>query len=143
MGRKHTALGRFRHENTAFRHVPGKKFVLYMGDDRNNEGVYKFVSERSSRSTSVEQPQDPRVRARSTSRAGSRRAGVGSRQPATSRRSRATEGTGRWVKVRASELDDTATKLRARFGTADCDTHFATNRPEDVEVAEDGTSSSR
>ena len=47
VGRKHTALGRFRHENTAFRHVPGKKFVLYMGDDKNNEGVYKFVSDRS------------------------------------------------------------------------------------------------
>ena len=40
--------GRFRHENTAFRHVPGSKFVLYMGDDKNNEGVYKFVSDRSS-----------------------------------------------------------------------------------------------
>ena len=47
VGRKHTALGRFRHENTAFRHVPGSKFVLYMGDDKNNEGVYKFVSDRS------------------------------------------------------------------------------------------------
>lgn len=46
-GRKHTALGRFRHENTAFRVVPGKRFVLYMGDDQNNQGVYKFVSSRS------------------------------------------------------------------------------------------------
>ena len=44
--RKHTALGRFRHENTAFRHVPGKPFVLYMGDDKANEGFYKFVSKR-------------------------------------------------------------------------------------------------
>ena len=43
--RKHTSLGRFRHENTAFRHVTGKKFVLYMGDDRANDGVYKFVSD--------------------------------------------------------------------------------------------------
>ena len=47
VGRKHTALGRFRHENTAFRHEPGKQFVLYMGDDKANEGVYKFVSARS------------------------------------------------------------------------------------------------
>jgi secreted PhoX family phosphatase len=46
VGRKHTALGRFRHENTAFRVVPDKPFVLYMGDDANNEGVYKFVSDR-------------------------------------------------------------------------------------------------
>ena len=46
VGRKHTALGRFRHENTAFRHEPGKQFVLYMGDDKANEGLYKFVSAR-------------------------------------------------------------------------------------------------
>ena len=46
VGRKHTALGRFRHENTAFRHEPGKHFVLYMGDDKANEGLYKFVSAR-------------------------------------------------------------------------------------------------
>ena len=50
----------------------------------------------------------------------------------------ATEGTGTWVPVQDSELDDTATKLRARFGTAEYDTHFATNRPEDVEVADNG-----
>ena len=47
VGRKHTALGRFRHENTAFRVARGKKFVLYMGDDQVNQGVYKFVSTRS------------------------------------------------------------------------------------------------
>jgi uncharacterized protein len=46
VGRKHTALGRFRHENTAFRHEPCKRFVLYMGDDKADEGVYKFVSDR-------------------------------------------------------------------------------------------------
>ena len=48
VGRKHTALGRFRHENTAFRQ-DGGRFVLYMGDDKANEGVYKFVSKRSFR----------------------------------------------------------------------------------------------
>jgi uncharacterized protein len=37
--RKHTALGRFRHENAAFRHVPGKRLAVYMGDDAKNEGV--------------------------------------------------------------------------------------------------------
>ena len=48
MPRKHTALGRFRHENTAF--APGAiRFVLYMGDDKANEGVYKFVSDRDYR----------------------------------------------------------------------------------------------
>ena len=61
VGRKHTALGRFRHENTAFRHEPGKRFVLYMGDDKANEGVYKFVSDRRLRKRDrEEQPQDPR-----------------------------------------------------------------------------------
>ncbi len=61
VGRKHTALGRFRHENTAFRHEPGSKFVLYMGDDKANEGVYKFVSKRSlPQARPGEQPQDPR-----------------------------------------------------------------------------------
>ena len=49
-----------------------------------------------------------------------------------------TEGTGTWVEVLVSELHDTATMLRARIGTAEYDLHFAVNRCEDVEVAEDG-----
>jgi secreted PhoX family phosphatase len=137
VGRKHTALGRFRHENTAFRHVPGRKFVLYMGDDKNNEGVYKFVSDRS---YSKHSSNDRKILEAGTlyiarwEPEGRRRfAAAGDVTPIT-----ATEGTGRWVKVETSELDDTATKLRARFG-ADYDAHFATNRPEDLEVAEDGT----
>ncbi len=32
--RKHTALGRFRHENITMRVESGKKLVAYMGDDR-------------------------------------------------------------------------------------------------------------
>jgi uncharacterized protein len=138
VGRKHTALGRFRHENTAFRHEPGKKFVLYMGDDKANEGVYKFVSDLSFR-----------PRGQSDNRAilesgqlyiarwepeGRRRFEVGGTTPITR-----TEGTGTWVPVPEEALDDTATKLRAAIGTAEYDLHFATNRPEDVEVAEDGS----
>jgi hypothetical protein len=42
--RKHTALGRFRHENIAFRTEAGKKLVVYMGDDRRGGHTYKFVS---------------------------------------------------------------------------------------------------
>jgi uncharacterized protein len=139
VGRKHTALGRFRHENTAFRHEPGKRFVLYMGDDKNNEGVYKFVSDRSLRS-SRHRSDNRRILEEGTlyiarwEPEGRRRFAVaGSTDPIT-----ATEGTGEWVEVRDSELDDTATKLRARFAD-EYDTHFATNRPEDVEVAEDGS----
>jgi secreted PhoX family phosphatase len=42
--RKHTALGRFRHENIALRVEAGKKLVAYMGDDRRGGHTWKFVS---------------------------------------------------------------------------------------------------
>jgi secreted PhoX family phosphatase len=140
VGRKHTALGRFRHENTAFRHEPGRRFVLYMGDDKANEGVYKFVSDRSLRSS--RQGDDNRrileegqlYIARWEPEGRRRFAVAGSTDPITE-----TEGTGTWEPVPEAMLDDTATKLRAAFGNAEFDMHFATNRPEDVEVAEDGS----
>ena len=137
-GRKHTALGRFRHENTAFRHVPGKRFVLYMGDDKTNEGVYKFVSDRSFKPRSATNNRrileagqlyiarwDPEGRRRFDK--------AGDVDPISP-----TEGTGRWVAVPEDALQDTATKLRAPYGD-EYDEHFATNRPEDVEVAKDGS----
>ena len=138
VGRKHTALGRFRHENTAFRHEPGKRFVFYMGDDKANEGVYKFVSDRSFRKRDIWNNRKileagQLYIARWEPEGRRRFAAPGSTTPLT-----ATEGTGTWVPVLDSELDDTATKLRARFGQPEYDTHFATNRPEDVEVADNG-----
>ncbi|MBD1878262.1 PhoX family phosphatase [Coleofasciculus sp. FACHB-T130] len=42
--RKHTALGRYRHENIAMRAEAGKKLVAYMGDDRRGGHTWKFVS---------------------------------------------------------------------------------------------------
>ncbi|NJM44718.1 MAG: PhoX family phosphatase [Alkalinema sp. RU_4_3] len=42
--RKHTALGRFRHENIAFRSDTGKPLVAYMGDDRRGGHTWKYVS---------------------------------------------------------------------------------------------------
>src|SRR5688572_4151691 len=42
---KHTMLGRFRHENVALRASRGAAVVAYMGDDRTNGHVYKFVSD--------------------------------------------------------------------------------------------------
>lgn len=139
VGRKHTALGRFRHENTAFRHEPGKRFVLYMGDDKANEGVYKFVSDRSFRPRSgsdnraiLESGQLYIARWEPEGRR--RFAAAGDTTPLNP-----TEGTGTWEQVPEAALDDTATKLRAAFGAAEYDLHFATNRPEDLEVAEDGT----
>lgn len=42
--RKHTALGRFRHENVAMRAEAGRRLVVYMGDDRRGGHTWKFVS---------------------------------------------------------------------------------------------------
>lgn len=42
--RKHTALGRFRHENIALRIQPGQKLIGYMGDDRRGGHTWKYVS---------------------------------------------------------------------------------------------------
>jgi secreted PhoX family phosphatase len=42
---KHTMLGRFRHENVAIHTDVGQPVVAYMGDDRTNGHVYRFVSE--------------------------------------------------------------------------------------------------
>jgi uncharacterized protein len=41
---KHTAMGRFRHENVAIRATAGRPIVAYMGDDANDSCVYKYVT---------------------------------------------------------------------------------------------------
>ncbi len=41
---KHTALGRFKHENAAYALAPGGQVVVYMGDDERGEYMYKWVS---------------------------------------------------------------------------------------------------
>jgi uncharacterized protein len=135
--RKHTALGRFRHENTAFRARRGSKFVLYMGDDKANEGVYKFVSDRSfkpwDRANNLKILESGTLYIAKWTPEGRRRFTTsGDTVPVTP-----TSGTGEWVEVLESELVDTATLLRARFGAAEYDLHFATNRPEDVEVQDE------
>lgn len=45
--KKRTSLGRFRHENVAISIGDNNKIAAYMGDDKINECVYKFVSSRS------------------------------------------------------------------------------------------------
>lgn len=42
---KHTALGRFRHENVTVRALAGQRLAAYMGDDRRGGHVWKFVSD--------------------------------------------------------------------------------------------------
>ncbi|WP_139492541.1 PhoX family protein [Brevibacillus dissolubilis] len=42
--KKHTALGRFSHENTAMTIATTGQLVVYMGDDANDQYVYKYVS---------------------------------------------------------------------------------------------------
>ncbi|WP_183599686.1 PhoX family protein [Paenibacillus phyllosphaerae] len=42
--KKHTALGRFNHENTAMGLAADGRVVVYMGDDKKDACVYKFVS---------------------------------------------------------------------------------------------------
>jgi secreted PhoX family phosphatase len=44
--RKHTALGRFAHENTAMGLTKDDYVVVYMGDDKRDEFFYKFVSQK-------------------------------------------------------------------------------------------------
>ena len=42
---KHTAMGRFRHENVALRYAANQRVIAYEGDDRTNGHVYKFISD--------------------------------------------------------------------------------------------------
>ena len=42
--KKHTALGRFKHENAEVVLSDDSKVVVYMGDDEKGEYIYKYVS---------------------------------------------------------------------------------------------------
>jgi hypothetical protein len=42
---KHTALGRFKHENAAYALAPDGRVVVYMGDDERGEFMYRWLSD--------------------------------------------------------------------------------------------------
>ncbi|TCD59460.1 phosphatase [Synechococcus sp. BS56D] len=77
--RKHTALGRFRHEAVAMRARAGEPLVVYSGCDRRGGHLYRFVSEGR-----VTRPEDP---------ANSRLLEAGELQVARF----AADGTGEWL----------------------------------------------
>jgi secreted PhoX family phosphatase len=52
--RKHTALGRFAHENAAMGLTEDGRVVVYMGDDSRGECFYKFVSKKQFNSSNRE-----------------------------------------------------------------------------------------
>lgn len=137
VGRKHTALGRFRHENTAFRARPNRPFVLYMGDDRNDGGVYKFVSELPYRPG--RRADNLRILTRGKLYVARWEPDGRRRFDAAGNQITATDGTGWWREVAEAELVDTHVRIARSVGAAEWTAHYATNRPEDVEVAEDGS----
>ncbi|MBG1268198.1 PhoX family protein [Nostoc sp. WHI] len=82
--RKHTWLGRFRHENVAMRVEAGRKLVAYLGDDRRGGHTWKFVS-----TGTISSP---------TSKANSSLWESGTLYVARYN----TNGTGRWIPLRLS-----------------------------------------
>jgi secreted PhoX family phosphatase len=55
---KHTALGRFAHENIAFQLTRDGRLAAYMGDDRDNQFLYKFISRDTYRATAGSRNRD-------------------------------------------------------------------------------------
>jgi uncharacterized protein len=122
--RKHTNLGRLRHENATVWAREGKRLVVYTGDDARNKLLYKYVSAGSYRS----------VRSRRNSRLlEDGQLWVAEFAPA-SQDETVLSGTGRWHRVEMSPaaLVDPDTWVRAQpwFNPAT----FPLNRPEDAEI---------
>ncbi|MDO8187257.1 DUF839 domain-containing protein [Conexibacter sp. JD483] len=135
--RKHTALGRFRHENTAFRAAAGKPFVLYMGDDKVDAGVYKFVSTRQfvagDRANNLRILEEGKLYIAWFDHGRRTFARNGDTVPTSP-----ASGVGFWREVTEAELEDCQERILANVGSAEFLAHHATNRPEDLEVNSDG-----
>jgi secreted PhoX family phosphatase len=124
MPRKHTNLGRLRHENATVWAMEGRHLVVYTGDDARDKFLYKYVSS-----------------ARYHKAAGRRNSRlfedgqlwVAEFAPA-SQDEAVRSGTGRWHKIDmtpAALVDpDTWVRAQSRFNPAT----FQLNRPEDAEI---------
>lgn len=122
--KKHTNLGRLRHENATVWASEGKQLVVYTGDDSTDKFLYKFVSEGSYQES------------RGTGNSELFERGqlyVAEFAPA-SQDARVTSGTGRWHEVEMSPaaLYDVDTWVRAQpwFNPVT----FQLNRPEDAAI---------
>jgi uncharacterized protein len=85
--RKHSWLGRYRHENIAVRAQSGRKLVAYLGDDRRGGHTWKFVS-----SGNVSNPKD-----KSNSRLFENGVLYVAKFNPPSNPRRPNEGTGEWI----------------------------------------------
>jgi secreted PhoX family phosphatase len=122
--RKHTNLGRLRHENATVWAREGKQLVVYTGDDARNKFLYKYVSAGAYH----------KARGRRNSRLlEDGQLWVAEFAPA-SQDETVLSGTGRWHQVEMSPaaLVDPDTWVRAQswFNPAT----FPLNRPEDAEL---------
>jgi hypothetical protein len=124
MPRKHTNLGRLRHENATVWAREGKRLVVYTGDDARNKFLYKYISTGSYH--------------KAAGRRNSRlltdgQLWVAEFAPA-SQDETVLSGTGRWhqVDMTPAALVDPDTWVRAQpwFNPAT----FPLNRPEDAEI---------
>ena len=130
-------------EHGCYRHVPGKQFVIYMGDDGTNDCVYKFISDREyipgDRAHNLQILEAGTLYVARWQPEGRRRFTTsGDTEPIT-----AESGTGTWVEIPEAGLSDTRNYLEPvsanRSSTStDYGLHYATNRPEDLEVGPDG-----
>jgi hypothetical protein len=107
--RKHTAMGRMRHENVGIRVGHDGTVVAYMGDDKRDSCVYKFIADRKLR--------DPRDRAANLAILESGRLYA------------ADFSTGRWIL-----LDSSAEALADSRKTAIDAGATPVDRPEDLEI---------
>ena len=122
--RKHTNLGRLRHENATVWAKEGKRLVVYTGDDARDRFLYKYVSS----------DRYHRARGRRNSRLlEDGQLYVAQFAPA-SQDETVLSGTGRWhpVEMSPAALVDPDTWVRAQpwFDPAT----FPLNRPEDAEI---------